>query len=64
MPDCCRMKVGLFSDAEYEARKGVWRDRLTVSASREGYQRMWLAARDRVAPDFRAEIDETIEAQK
>ena len=53
-------KVGLFSDAEYEARRGVWRDRLTASASREGYQRMWLAARDRVAPDFRAEIDEMI----
>ena len=57
-------KVGLFTEAEYEARKGVWRERLTANASRAGYERMWLGARERFAPDFREEIDAIIQEEE
>lgn len=56
-------KVGLFSEAEYEARKGVWRERLTTNASRAAYRRLWLGARERFAPDFRKEIDAIIQEE-
>ena len=54
-------KVGLFTDAEFSARKEMWRRQLLVSPLREAYWDQWERFSDSFAPDFRAEIDAIME---
>ncbi len=53
-------KLGLFTEAEFLARKTIWNQRLTKDPTRAVYQDLWSEFADTFAPDFRAEIDQII----
>jgi hypothetical protein len=57
-------KLGLFTEAEFGARKNIWRQRMTTGARREIYRRLWMDLAETFAPDFRDEIDRIIAAEK
>ena len=57
-------KLGLFTEAEFGARKNIWRQRMTTGARSEIYLRLWMDLAETFAPDFRAEIDRIIAAEK
>ena len=57
-------KLGLFTEAEFGARKNIWRQRMTTGARSEIYLRLWMDLAETFAPDFRAEIDRMIAAEK
>ena len=53
-------KAGLFTDAEFSARRDYWRRQLTGAVTREAFWSNWESLRHTFAPDFRAEIDAII----
>ena len=57
-------KLGLFTEAEFGARKNIWRQRMTTGARSEIYRRLWMDLAETFAPDFRDEIDRIIAAEK
>jgi hypothetical protein len=57
-------KLGLFTEAEFGARKNIWRQRMTSGATSEIYLQLWMDRAETFAPDFRAEIDRIIGAEK
>ena len=57
-------KLGLFTEAEFGARKNIWRQRMTTGVRSEIYLRLWMDLAETFAPDFRAEIDRIIAAEK
>ena len=57
-------KLGLFTEAEFGARKNFWRQRMTSGATSEIYLQLWMDRAETFAPDFRTEIDRIIAAEK
>ena len=51
---------GLFTEPEYEARKGVWRNRLANADDSELFRAQWESMKERVSPSFRVEVDRII----